>query len=70
MFLYTACMAYLSTAQVADRLGVTQPHVALLIRRGELKAQKVARNWIIDERSLEAFMRKDRPGPGRPAKGE
>jgi len=63
-------MAYLSTAQAAERLKVTQPHVALLIRRGDLKAQKVGRNWIIDVRSIEAFERRDRPGPGRPAKAK
>ncbi|MBX2851782.1 MAG: helix-turn-helix domain-containing protein [Phycisphaeraceae bacterium] len=61
-------MAYLSTAEAADRLNVTQPHVALLIRKGDLKGTKVGRNWIIDERSIEAFERRERPGPGRPAK--
>lgn len=60
-------MAHLSTTQAAERLGVTRQHVGLLIRRGEIKAQQVGRNWIIDERSLEAFERRERPGPGRPA---
>ena len=47
---------------------MTRQHVVVLIDKGELKARRVGRNWIIDERSLEAFMRKDRPGPGRPVK--
>lgn len=61
-------MAHLSTAETADRLGYTRQHVVVLIERGELKAQKVGRSYIIDERSIEAFERRDRPGPGRPAK--
>ena len=60
-------MAHLSTPQAAERLGVTRQHVGMLIRTGELKAQKVGRQWIIDKRSIEAFERRDRPGPGRPA---
>lgn len=63
-------MAHIGTAEAATRLGVTQPHVALLIRRGDLKGTKVGRDWIIDERSIEAFERRDRPGPGRPAKAK
>ena len=62
-------MAYFSTTQAAERLGYTRQHIVVLIERKELKAQKVGRNYIIDERSIEAFERRDRPGPGRPAKG-
>jgi excisionase family DNA binding protein len=62
-------MAHLSTADTAQRLGITRQHVVVLIDRGELKAQRVGRSYIIDVRSIEAFERRDRPGPGRPAKG-
>lgn len=62
-------MAYLSTAETAKRLGFSRQHIVVLIERGELRAQKVGRVYIIDERSIVAFERRDRPGPGRPAKG-
>lgn len=59
-------MAHVGTKEAADRLGVTQERVTQLIRAGDLKAMKVGRTWIIDERSLTAFERKERRGPGRP----
>lgn len=61
-------MPQLSTTEVAERLGVTRQHVSLLIRNGDLKAQKIGRTYVIDERTVAAFERRDRPGPGRPAK--
>ena len=60
-------MGYLSTSEAAERLSFSRQHIVVLIERGELKAQKVGRAYIIDERSIEAFERRERPGPGRPA---
>lgn len=36
----------LTTQQVADKLGVTRRHVALLIRRGTIKATPFGRMWL------------------------
>lgn len=59
-------MGTIGTAEAAERLGVTQHQVGHMIRTKKLKAQRVGRTWIIDERSLRAV--ENRPGPGRPSK--
>ncbi len=61
-------MGQVGTAEAARMLKVTQQRVTQLIREGELKATRVGRTWVIDERSLDAFAKRDRPGPGRPSK--
>jgi excisionase family DNA binding protein len=37
------------------------------LREGRIKAQKIGRTWIVQERDLRAFMAKPRK-PGRPRK--
>ena len=64
---YFAAMAKLSTQEAADRLGISQRRVLALIQSGKLKATRVGGVWIIDERTVEAFRKLDRP-PGRPWK--
>lgn len=61
-------MPHLSTTEAAERLGVTRQHVVYLIQNGELKATRVGRAYVIDTRAVEAFSKRDRPGPGRPPK--
>lgn len=61
-------MGQIGTAEAAKRLGVTAQHVTRLIRTGELKGEQIGRTWVIDERSVEAFKKRERPGPGRPRK--
>ena len=53
----------LTTAQAATRLGITPGRVRVLIRSGRLPAEKVGRDWVIDETDLQSVsVRK----PGRP----
>jgi excisionase family DNA binding protein len=53
----------LTTRQVAARLGVSDARVRQLLAEGRLRATKLGRDWLIEERSLEAVaVRK----PGRP----
>jgi excisionase family DNA binding protein len=54
----------LTTAQAADQLGVTVRRVQALINAGRLPAQKVGRDWLIEEKDLRLV--EDRK-PGRPA---
>lgn len=56
-------MKLLSTPQVAERLGVTVARVQALIWAGRLPAQKVGRDYVIQEADLRLV--KDRK-PGRP----
>ena len=58
-------MALLSTEQAAERLGVTQVWVRAMIAKKMLPAQKVGRDWIIDEKDLAKL---DRKPVGRPSK--
>jgi excisionase family DNA binding protein len=55
----------LTTTQAAERLGISRVRVAAMIRTKRLKAQKIGRDWVIDEKDLAAV--KDRK-PGRPSK--
>lgn len=56
-------MTLLTTAQAAERLGVTRWRVNALIKAGRLKAQKMGQIFLIEEGDLEAVrVRK----PGRP----
>ena len=60
---YKVGMKLLSTPQVAERLGVTVARVQALIWAGRLPAQKVGRDYVIQEEDLKLV--KDRK-PGRP----
>ncbi len=46
----------LTTAQVAERLQVTQKTVVGWIQAGKLTAYKLSRLWRIKESDLEAFL--------------
>ena len=56
-------MKLLTTAEVADRLGVHQTRVQVLIREGRLPAQKFGKMFLVDEKHLKLVA--DRK-PGRP----
>ena len=58
-------MTLLSTAQVADRLGVTRRDVQALIKKGKIPAQQVGRAYVVEEADLATYTRDPR---GRPAK--
>lgn len=44
----------LTTIQAAERLNTSRRIVQRLIAQGRLKATKYGRDWLIDERDLEA----------------
>lgn len=62
---YKMIMKLLSSSQAAEKLGVHITRVQVLIREGRLPAQKVGRNYVIDEANLKLV--KERK-PGRPKK--
>ncbi|HEX8195560.1 MAG TPA: helix-turn-helix domain-containing protein [Pyrinomonadaceae bacterium] len=46
-------MALLNTKKAAELKGVTERRIRRLIEDGKLKAEKVGRDWIIEETELE-----------------
>ena len=55
----------MTTAEAADRLGLTVRAVQKMIEAGRLAAQKVGRDYLIDPDALENIPRQ---APGRPPK--
>lgn len=47
-------MTQITTIEAAARLGVTRYRVWQLVKEGRLPAVKAGRDWLIEERSLEA----------------
>ena len=45
-------MEFLTTKQVAEKLGITPRRVQALIEVGKLPAQKIGRDYLINERDL------------------
>lgn len=60
-------MKLISTKEAAEKLGVSTLRVQQLIWDGRLPAQKVGRDYVIDESNLKLV--KDRK-PGRPRKDD
>jgi excisionase family DNA binding protein len=58
---------FLSTAEAAGRLGISERRVRVLIEEGRLPAQKIGHQWIIHPDDLERSEIADRR-PGRPPK--
>ena len=59
-------MKMIGTKEAAERLGVGQQRVRVLLRTNRIKAVRMGRDWFIDEADLGKFV--PRPG-GRPRKG-
>jgi excisionase family DNA binding protein len=51
----------LTVNQVAERLQIHPTRVRLLVRLGELKGEKVGRDWLIKPASVTAYERTRRP---------
>ena len=49
---YKVLMKLLTTAQVAERLGVHRTRVNVLIREGRLPAHQYGRAYLVDEKDL------------------
>lgn len=58
-------MKLLTTAEVAERLGVHRTRVNVLIKEGRLPAQRYGRAFLVQEKDLQLVS--DRP-VGRPSK--
>lgn len=58
--------AMVTTPEAARYLGVTPPHIRLLLYRGDLDGEKIGRDLWITKESLMAYRENRRP-VGRPA---
>lgn len=58
-------MKILTTKQAARALGINDSRVRQLILSGRLPAQKIGRDWIIQEKDLKKVSNRK---PGRPRK--
>ena len=52
---------YLTSAEVAQALGVSHDYVRKLIVKGKIKAEKLGRNWIVNKKNLENIHRQRFP---------
>jgi len=51
-------------SKAAEISGYTQPHIALLARRGELWASKIGGRWVTTEKAVREYLARNlRPGP-------
>ena len=54
----------ISLREAAEICGLSQPHLALLIRKGELWGKKLGRNWVTTAQAVKEYSARDRrPGP-------
>lgn len=55
----------LTTTQAAERLGVNRATLQKAIQRKHLQAEKIGRDWFIEEFELKKYAKRDklRPGP-------
>lgn len=51
----------LTTKQVAEKLNITPTRVRQLCNEGKIKAQRIGRDWIIEEKNIKNITL---PGPG------
>jgi excisionase family DNA binding protein len=58
-------MKQLTTPEAAERLGITVARVQQLIWKGRLPAQKIGRDYVINEDDLKLVAERK---PGRPAR--
>jgi excisionase family DNA binding protein len=60
-------MGLISTEMAAARLGITRRRVRAMIGAEILPAEKIGRDWLIEETDVEKLRRQERK-PGRPRK--
>jgi hypothetical protein len=54
----------ISLREASELSGLSQGHLSLLIRKGELWGTKIGRNWVTTEKSVRGYIIRDRrPGP-------
>lgn len=52
---------YISTSEAARIMGVSRIAIFKKIKKGEIKAQKIGRNYVIDKRSLGSIYQETTP---------
>ncbi|HEY7181061.1 MAG TPA: helix-turn-helix domain-containing protein [Blastocatellia bacterium] len=57
----------LTVTQAAERLGVADAHVRLLIKQGKLKADKHGSLWLLTVEEVDRYQKEKKPR-GRPVK--
>ena len=58
----------ISLREASEISGLTNPHLALLIRQGKLWGNKIGRNWVTTEKAVNEYLalnRKRGPKPKR-----
>ena len=58
-------MAWLTTKQAAEKLGVTEMRVRQYLQAGDIKGQKFGQVWMVSAAAVASFKR---PEMGRPPK--
>lgn len=58
----------MTTKEAAEHLGVSENYVAILCKRGTLKAKRHGYMWDIDPASVEAYKAAPKDKGGRPRK--
>lgn len=64
-------MNLLTTAEAAASLGLARSYIIAAIRRGQLRAEKIGRDWLITPKDLAAWNSRRKPTgypAGRPRK--
>jgi excisionase family DNA binding protein len=57
---------YITVAEASKISGLSTGHLARLLRRGELRGRKPARDWLVSRAAVMAYLQEDRkPGPKR-----
>jgi len=54
----------LTCSEAAQLTGYSRDHIGLLVRRGTVLGHKFGRDWVVDAKSLFAYV-KGSPKPGR-----
>ena len=58
----------ISTAEVAQRLGIHHFSVCRIIKRGRLPAQLIGKSWVVREEDVEELAKSYEARKGRPRK--
>ena len=61
-------MELISTAEVAQRLGIHHYSVCRIIRDGRLRAQKIGKSWVVRSEDVAKLATTYESRPGRPRK--
>jgi excisionase family DNA binding protein len=58
-------MTLLTVSEAADRLGLSPVRTRALAASGELRGEKIGRDWVFKEADVTRLAKKERPRPGR-----